>query len=314
MSSDNSAQKWVIGCLIAGFVAVLLCGGLVAGVGLLGYRAARQIAQEAMPVVQEYAELMAFAQAWTPPSADANGDSLFPNTIGPWSLAGENETAAIPELAIARNGWHGTYESSGTKIDVYVYQVPAGEQNQVFQEAGQAIDRAGYSSRNKSDVTLDPVRVQTFSFQPPERHGRMWWAKDWLVVTITENPGVDLKDFERTYLTAIGGPPAAISAQPVPADQSTSEAAQPDTNAVPSEPAPAEPATTDPDPAPADPSSSDARTESPSDTPGDDGATPAESVPAKPAASESDTAPAAPNPESDASGSDSTPLSESPQG
>ena len=130
MSSDNSAQKWVIGCLIAGFVAVLLCGGLVAGVGLLGYRAARQIAQEAMPVVQEYAELMAFAQAWTPPSADANGDSLIPKTIGPWSLTGEDEMAAIPELAIARNGWHGTYESSGTKIDVYVYQVPAGEQSQ----------------------------------------------------------------------------------------------------------------------------------------------------------------------------------------
>ena len=264
MSSEQSTtNKVLIGCLIAGVVGMLLCGGVIALVGFWGVGMARQVAQEIGPQLQEQGERMHFADSWQPPAADVGAEQLFPEAIGAWTLSGHDDAAAIPELAIDRDGWHGTYESAGSTINVYVYQVPLAEKTQMFDAAAAAIDGAGYSTQSKQSTDFGSVHWMTFSFSPPERHGRMWWTKDWLIVATTENAAVNLEGFEEDYLTAIQAPEVlgaddSPSAEPVvPADETP---VQPE---APAETAPDSPDATSTETAPAEPATSDTAPDNP---------------------------------------------------
>jgi len=243
MSSESNASKWVIGCLIAGVVGMLVCGGVIVGLGFLGFKTMKEVVEHIGPEIE-------FASQWTPPSADAGAEALFPTAVGSWTRTAQDDSAAISELALDRNGQHGTYESGGNKVDVYTYHVAMTEQAQVFDAALAAIDKAGYTTRSEQNQDFGVVHVMTFSFSPPERHGRMWWAHDWLVVTTTDKASVDLKDFERTYLKAMQGSAPANPAQMTPADQSAKDA-QP-------EPAPSDAAAPEATKAPGETSPSDA--------------------------------------------------------
>jgi len=226
MSTENSGTKWIVGCLVAGVVVVLLCGGTLALLGFLGYRAVEKVVQEAGPQMQH----IAFADTWTPPLPDAGPNDLFPQTLGAWSRTDLNDSAAIPELAIDRDGQHGVYESGGNNVDIYAYSVPTDEQLSVFDAAVRAIDDANYSSQSKMGTDYGISHWMTFSFDPPPRYGRMWWAKDWLFVTMTDAAGVNLEDFERIYLTAIQGPPEPGSLDGAPLDEPVTEEPQLDSD------------------------------------------------------------------------------------
>jgi hypothetical protein len=258
---QSSSNKLLLGCLIAGGVGILLCGGVVVFFGVLGYRAAQQIG----PEIQKQMERAQFAGTWRAPAADAGPDQLFPPALGGWSLSGHDDAAAIPELAIEREGVHGTYESAGTTVNVYAYQVPMTEQSQVFQAASAALDGAGYSTKTQAEMDYGSMHWMTFEFNPPQRVGRMMWANDWLFVMMTEKPAVNLEGFEKEYLDAVQAPPFPGMDEPSPSEPSAndgtaSEAATPAEpaeaplnapDASADETAPAEPGTAEP--APADP-------------------------------------------------------------
>jgi hypothetical protein len=238
-SEQSSAVKVLIGCLIAGVVGVLLCGGAIVFFAYKGAGFLQQVAKEAGPAFKAQMEQIQFAETWQPPAADARAEQLFPATVGGWSLSGHDDAAAIPELAIERDGLHGTYESVGTTINVYVYQVPMTEQSQIFSAATAAIDGAGYKTQSKEDVDVGTAHWMPFNFSPPERFGRMWWTKDWLVVLLTESAAVNLAGFEKDYLTAIEAPPVPGMEEPA-----ATESAEP---ADGTPPQPDEPAETTPD-------------------------------------------------------------------
>lgn len=245
MSSDSStATKVLIGCLIAFVAGVLICAGAIV---LVGYATVgfvqqvdelvdKEVARNLEPQLKGIGELLQLGQVWIPPSPDAGADDLLPLSVTPstrpqpgqappgiihaWNRASHDDSAAIPELALDQDGRHARYEANGAVIDVCIYQVPAGEQSQVFADAVSAIQGAGYSSQTHHDYKFDGydmVRWMTFSFAPPQRHGRMLWVKDWLIVTMTDRADVDLEGFEHAYLLYIQGKGEASAAGQVPA-------------------------------------------------------------------------------------------------
>ena len=273
MSTENSSSKWLIGCLIAGVVGMLLCAGGVALIGFWGYSAARQVAQQVGPEIQEQLEDMQFAAEWRPPARDAGPEEILPEAIGVWSRVSHDDSAAIPELAIALDGVHGTYEGTGNSIDVYTYRLPMANQAQLFQDALDAMDSAGYTSRTQTHVDLGTHHWMTFSFNPPQRYGRMWWAQDWLFVTMTDEPSVDLESFERIYLLTIQDPTNSGIDITLPEPAIEPRPADPEEPSAPAEPQPAEPAAdetapVEPETAPDDPEAA----------PGDPDAAPAEPI------------------------------------
>lgn len=269
MSTDNSSSKWLVGCLIAAAVAVLLCGGGIALIGFFGYQVAQQVGPQM--------EVLEFAVEWQAPAADAGVEELLPETVMDWSRTDHEETAALSELAITHDGVHGTYTRDGTNIDVYAYRVAVHEKAGVFTGAQDAIDSAGYSTRTQATVDLGTYQWMTFSFNPPQRYGRMWWAQDWLIVTITDDPAVNLESFERNYLDAVSAP--AINMEPVQVAPATEPlAVESDEPTAPAEPQPVEPAAdetapAEPETAPDDP---DAAPDNPETAPDDPEAAPAD--------------------------------------
>jgi hypothetical protein len=282
-TEQSSSNKWLIGCLIAGVVGLLLCGGVVVFFGVLGYRAAQQIQAELGPEFEKQMERLAYVQTWRAPPADAGPDQLLPPTFGGWTLSGHDDAAAIPELAIEREGVHGTYESAGTTVNVYAYRVPMTEQTQVFEAASTAIDEAGYSSKSQAQMDYGSMHWMTFEFNPPQRTGRLWWANDWLFVMMTETPAVNLESFENDYLDTIQAPPV-----PGMDDSSSTEPVEPVDETPPQ---PDEPVDSTPDGAdPASEVTAPAESETAPDSPD---ASSSDTAPAEPESSE--TAPADPN-------------------
>ena len=262
MSNDNSSSKWLVGCLVAGAVAVLLCGGVVALIVFWGY----QVAQQVGPQIQQQMQGVQFAAQWTPPGPDADADELLPVAVGPWSRVAHDDLAAIPELAIARDGLHGTYEGVNTKIEVYAYQVPMQDQAQLFQDALDAMESAGYTTRAQANVDMGSHHWMTFSFSPPERSGRMWWSQGWLFVMTSDVSGTDLEGFEQVYLRTIENPtnggmnPATPEVLPLEQAAAAAEAETDET--APDDPDATETAPDDPEAAPDEPSAGEAATES----------------------------------------------------
>lgn len=261
MSGESSSGKWIVGCLIAGVALIVLCGGGLFFVGLLGYRTANQVAQTAVVEMQEQAQQMQFASAWTGPAAGSGADVLFPEAVNAWQLVSHDDQSAIVELGLERNGLHARYESGVTGVDVYAYEVPMVEQTQVFDAASAAIDNVGYSSKVQGQVDDGTSHRMSFSVSPPELHGRLWWCRGWLFVFKTSDGTIDLDAFQQQYLTAIAGQPAVPDGmqppeQPIPPSVETA----PPLQATPEEAPSAESA-------PENPGSNDNPEEAPPDTP-----------------------------------------------
>lgn len=251
MSGESSSGKWIVGCLIGGVALIVLCGGGLFLVGLLGYRTASQVGQAAVLELQEQAQQMQFATAWSGPPAGSGADVLFPASINAWQLASQDEESAIVELGLERSGLHGRYQSGVTEVDVYAYEVPQAEQSQIFNDAAAAIENVGYTTRSQGHVDDGTSHRMTFSFSPPDTHGRMWWCRGWLFVFKTSDGTVDLDAFQQQYLSAVGtvamptqmqppgqpvppvevAPPVNVSPEPAP----TTETA-PDSPATPESP------------------------------------------------------------------------------
>lgn len=232
-----------------------MCGGGIALVGFRWYGLAKQVVQEVGPELVSMGELLHEAQAWIPPSAEAGPEEVFPlsvtatsrprpgqpnpQMVTAWKRTGHDDSAAIPELALDQDGRHARYEANGAAIDVCIYRVAASEQAQVFSDAVSALQGAGYSSQTHQDYEFDEfdmVRWMTFSFSPPERHGRMLWVKDWLIVTMTDRAATDVEGFERAYLRGIQGKGVAASEDETPTDEPVSSAEQRGDGAASTEP------------------------------------------------------------------------------
>ena len=230
MSSEgsSSAGKWVIGCLVVAFVGVVICaGGLFFAVrtGIQttqnAARQAMQTAREAQREMIEQQEAARFAAEWIAPAPGAGPEMLFPEDVSGWRRTSHDDAAEVVELGLSHQGRHAVYEAGITGIDVYVYEVGADEQSAVFQAAADAIDAGNYTSRSKFSVNDGTVRHLTFSFAPPERHGRLWWCKGWLLLFIADDAEVDLRSFQTEYARLIQGTPDTTETKPENPDAGT---------------------------------------------------------------------------------------------
>jgi hypothetical protein len=218
MSSEgsSSAGKWVIGCLIAAFLCIIVCaGGLFLAIrtgvqaGRNAARQAMQAAQEAQRAMLEQQEAARFGAEWVPPGAGAGPDVLFPEDVSGWRRTSHDDAAELSELGLSRSGRHAVYESGVIGIDLYVYEVGADEQSAAFEGAADAINAGSYSTQSKFSADDGTVHHMTFSFSPPERHGLMWWCKGWLMVFIADDAEADLHSFQTEYARSIQGAPEA---------------------------------------------------------------------------------------------------------
>lgn len=78
MSGEGSSSKWVVGCLVAAFLGVVICAGGVVLLGVWSYRSASVAIQQASTEVAEQMQESQFAASWTPPSAGSGPETLFP--------------------------------------------------------------------------------------------------------------------------------------------------------------------------------------------------------------------------------------------
>jgi hypothetical protein len=205
MSGEGSSSKWIVGCLVAAFLGVLVCAGGAVLLGVWSYRAASVAIEQASTEVAEQMHESQFALAWTAPAPGSGPESLFPEQLNAWRRTGHDDAAKIPELAIERPGLHAVYESGITGVDVYAYEVPVIEQQALFDAVGGAIDHGEFQSRSKVSVFDGTAHRMTCSFSPPDRQGILWWCQGWLFVFIADDPAFDLDGFRIQYLTQIRG-------------------------------------------------------------------------------------------------------------
>lgn len=217
MSGESSSSKWIVGCLAAAILGVLLCAGGAVLLGVWSYRAASVAVQQASTELAAQARESQFAATWTPPASGAGPETLLPEQLHAWQRTAHDDAARIPELGFDRAGLHAVYESGVTGVDVYVYEVPSTEQQALFDAAGAAIDAGSFQSRSKLSMFDATSHRMTFSFSPPHRQGILWWCQGWLFVFIADDPTFDLDGFRKQYLTGIQGPPS-LEAETVPHD------------------------------------------------------------------------------------------------
>lgn len=217
-----------------------MCAGGAVMLGLWSYRAASVAVQQASTEVAEQMQESQFAQAWKAPAPGSGPETLFPEQLNAWRRTGHDDAAQIPELAIDRPGLHAVYESGITGVDVYAYELPAIEQQALFDAVGGAIDHGEYGSRSKVSVFDGTAHRMTYSFSPPDRQGILWWCQGWLFVFIADDLAFDLDGFRTQYLTQIqavaapdaGATPEVIGEVPLPLDSTEASPADAPQGAV----------------------------------------------------------------------------------
>jgi hypothetical protein len=205
MSNERSGSKWIVGCLVAGVLMLLVCGGGFALVGWYGHHTARQISQSVSLGIEEQAEQTQFASDWQAPQPGAGPDVLFPENVNAWRLASHDDDAAIVELAIERDGRHARYESGVTGIDVYVYEVPADKQTRMFLEAAA-------EARLRGRIDDGTSHRLVYEISPRQTYGHWWWCRGWLFVLISDINTLELDAFQTQYLSAVAGRAAEAAA------------------------------------------------------------------------------------------------------
>jgi hypothetical protein len=226
MSDEGSSSKWIVGCLLAALLGVVVCAGGAVMLGLWSYRAASVAVQQASTEMAAQVQETQFAATWTPPASGAGPETLLPEQLNAWRRTSHDDVAQIPELGIERTGLHAVFESGITGVDVYAYEVPAAEQEALFEAASGAIDAGEFQSRSKISYFDGTSHRMTYSFSPPDRQGILWWCQGWLFVFIADDPAFDLDGFRTQYLTQIqavaapdaGATPEVIGEVPLPLD------------------------------------------------------------------------------------------------
>lgn len=205
-----TSKSFVVGGLLAGVLGIAACGGGLSLLGLVAASANMNICIATGPDQQRETE---FARMWRAPALGASALRLLPSSVNQWKLVSHDDAAKIAELAIDRDGLHASYESGEGVVEVFAYEVPATEQDVLFQTAENAIGSTGYKtlSSHRGGDTLSSRMV--FSISPPNKRGWMWWSRGWLFVFITRDSSVDLGSFKSDFLSAIAAETAAEPAR-----------------------------------------------------------------------------------------------------
>lgn len=136
------------------------------------------------------------ADNWQPPEKNASPETLFPARVGNYELASHDEDAAIPEFRFDLNGRHAVYNSSASRIDVFVYQASELEKEALFQRVDDAYEEQAGGFKRKTNMGY---RLYYSSSRHHQNH--FWWVKGWLLVFRThdsDDRGPFVKDYLQT--------------------------------------------------------------------------------------------------------------------
>lgn len=251
MSNESSATKWIVGCLAAGLLCLVACGGLIFWMVTTTMDAGRQmadaVAQQAQ--VMQQASNWNFPGGWTAPAEDAADDAVLPLQVAEWERMFLSPETAIPVIDVNRDTLSAVYAAEGHSLDVYVSRVSADEQEAVFEQAKAAIssDPSGHSTIGSDDGTTRTLHFQTWG-----ESGIGWivWNGGWLFVINATDSTAPIGEFMTAYFEQIDARPPAETADPVPADTAAEGAIDPDPAAA-AEPAESADDASIPDQAPA---------------------------------------------------------------
>lgn len=212
----TSAAVWLFGCLGAGVLGLIVCGG-----GL--YFLAQQGMESLGDAIEREAERSAFADTWQPPAQGTTGDALFPEMVEGFRRSGAAGMSARPEFGIEEEFGHATYAGPLGTVNVYIAETGSAPDS-YFEALKTSIEDAKYSSR----ATTHVGPRWYFYVDPPEQTGWMWSLDGWLVLVVADGK-YDPEPFLRAYLTAIAGEESVAAPAEVPesSDTPVHESAEP---------------------------------------------------------------------------------------
>jgi hypothetical protein len=224
MSNESSATNWIVGCLVAGFLCLLVCAGGAFVFVRWGMQRQRAMVDEMQRAQMEAArerdraqmEMARQAQmteqasnwnvpdGWTPPPVDAPHDVLLPLQVGAWQRTSQTTAPAIPVVNIDREARSAVYAASGRTLDVSVCRVADDEREALFQQAQSAI--AGNADTSAGEEGTDEgTLLQTFFYESRAGQGTGWliWDAGWLFFVHADDSQTPLSDFMAAYFAAI---------------------------------------------------------------------------------------------------------------
>jgi hypothetical protein len=176
------------------------CGGLLLLLVVAGIFVASSIPKmiewgsEQIALEQERQQL---ANNWQPPKDNAPSEAFFPPQVDDYELVSHDQDAAIADLRFDLSGSHAIYESNGSRIDVYAYQVNELEKEALFKRVHD-LHNKDYGTGVKRITTLD---YRCYFSSPRHHQNHLWWMKDWLLVFRTRD-AEDREPFVKSFLQA----------------------------------------------------------------------------------------------------------------
>ena len=195
MASQNSLRSWLVGCGAAGVLLVLICGGL-------GWYVVKKGAKALRNAMERQEQRASFARAWQPPPPEVGPETLFPEKVLDFSLAGQDEEASVPEFGIDVSGHRAGYRSAQGEIEVFVYRANKLEKEALSERLKKAVEEGPYHARSTLDSDLGDYSRFDYSIRPPFQKGVLWWSKDWLLLFRTHGQ-IELEPFVEAYLRAV---------------------------------------------------------------------------------------------------------------
>ena len=172
-------KKIAMGCGI-GCLGIVLIGGIAT------YLLVPKMLEWGEKQLEEELHRKSVASDWNPPK-EATLENFFPQTVGDYDLRVKDDQAAIPELTLDSKGWHASYQSGGSKIDVFVYQATQSEKEAMFGR----IDDV-YEQQNGGFKTKTMLGYRMYYWSSAHHQNHFWWTKDWLFIfRTTDSPDRD---------------------------------------------------------------------------------------------------------------------------
>lgn len=224
MSNENSPANWIVGCLVAGFLCLIVCAGGAFVFVRWGVQRQRAMVDEMQRAKMEMARARDRAQmemarqahiteqasnwnvpdGWTPPPVDAAPDMLLPLQVGEWERTSQTTVPAIPVVNIDREALSGVYTAGSRTLDVSVCRVADDEREALFQQAQSAIHGNADTSADE-EGTDDGTLLQTFFYESRAGQGTGWliWDAGCLFFVHADDSQTPLSDFMAAYFAAI---------------------------------------------------------------------------------------------------------------
>ncbi len=182
----KSAFVFTIGCGIILALVIIFVGLAVSFAPNIRQWFSQQLAIET--------QRRALVDNWQAPADDVSPGAFFPKKVANYQLSFHDTKADIPSLRFDIPGWHASYDSDDSQVDVFAYQVTNLEREALFGRIEKIND--------DEDAPAHMLVMTSFRcyLKTSTHQQHLWWMKDWLLVFQTTDTQ-DREPFVRAFLS-----------------------------------------------------------------------------------------------------------------